>query len=282
MAIPFVVNSSGEQEPFSIKKVISSAQRAGASGKLANKIAQAIARNVYSGISTKEIFKQVKAILDNDAPPVALKFSLKEAMHFLGPTGFPFEQYVAEIFKHWGFKVKTNQLVSGHCCSGYEIDLVVEKESTLKLVECKFRQATQGIVQIEVALANYARFLDIKNRFDYQKDKLNKRELKSLLVTNTRFSSRAIQYCECSGVELLGWKYPKGKGLEYYIDNENLYPITILPSFQKEWGDVFSQQGLMMVKDVFKADPQSLAQKLGISASRISSLIKDADLLLAK
>jgi Holliday junction resolvase-like predicted endonuclease len=282
MVIPFVVNSLGEKEPFSIQKVTLSAKRAGASGKLANKIAQKIAQDIYTGISTKEIFQQVKKMLSNDAPPVALRFSLKEAMHFLGPTGFPFEKYVAEIFEHWGFKVKTNQLVSGHCCSGYEIDLLVEKEDILKLIECKFRQATQGIVQIEVALANYARFLDIKNRFDYQKGRLNKRELKSLLVTNTRFSSRAIQYSVCSGVELLGWKYPKGRGLEYFIDNENLYPITILPSFQKEWGEVFSQNGIMMVKDVFKADPQSLGQKLGISASRISSLIKDADLLLEK
>ncbi|MDD5146771.1 MAG: hypothetical protein PHN39_03500 [Candidatus Pacebacteria bacterium] len=282
MSVPYIINSRGEQEPFSVKKVERSARRVGASGKLAQKISQEIAHNVYTGISTKEIFRQVKRMLHREAPPAALRFSLKEAMQLLGPTGFPFEQYIAEIFESWGFRIKTNQLVSGHCCSGYEIDFLAERESILKLVECKFRQASQGIVQIEVALANYARFLDIKNRFDYQKQRKSQQEIKSLLVTNTRFSSRAIRYCECVGVELLGWNYPKNKGLEFFIDSEGLYPVTILPSFKREWGDTFSRKGLMMVKDILNTDPNSLGQKLGLPVAQLRSLISEASLLLTE
>jgi hypothetical protein len=277
--VPYIINSRGEQERFSPQKVYRSARRVGASAKLAQKITQEISGHIYTGIKTSEIFKQVKKMLHRETPVAALRFSLKEAMKALGPTGFPFEKYICNIFQSWGYLVKANQIMSGGCCSGYEIDFTAQKDNLLKIGECKYHNARQGLVQIEVALANYARFLDIRTSFDSLK-KSGSPEIKSILVTNTRFSSRAIQYSECMGVELLGWNYPKNKGLEHLIDAQNLYPITILPSFKADWGNLFSCYDMMLVKDVLREDQNKLAKKLKISKEELKPLLAEARSLI--
>lgn len=280
MAVPYIINSRGEQEPFSVKKVYRSARRVGASAKLAQRITEEVSQLVYTGISTKDIFKEVRQRLHQETPMAAVRFNLKEAMKMLGPTGFPFEKYISNVFKHWGHKVKINQLFSGKCCSGYEIDFTAEKDGVLKIGECKYHHINQGPVQIEVALANYARFWDIKNRFDSLEHLSGAKEICSILVTNARFSSRAIQYSECLGVELLGWNYPKGKGLEYFIDSQNLYPVTILPSFKKEWGDVFAAAGLMLAKDLLTNDIKSLNRQLRLPLNQLHFLASQAAALI--
>src|SRR5688572_31482810 len=49
---------------------------------------------------------------------------------------------------------------------------------------------------------------------------------RSWVVTNTRFSTDAIQYGTCAGLNLLGWDFPKKKSLKEQIDTLGLYPVT--------------------------------------------------------
>ena len=163
MAPLFVINAGGEREPFSFKKVYRSARRAGASKETAQRIAKTIKKELYPGISTAEIFKKIKSLLRREAPQAALKFSLKEGMRKLGPTGFPFEKYTAEIFKNLGYKTSTNQFLPGRCIHSYEIDFVAEKGKTVYVGECKYRRFFGERVRSSDVLENYARFLDIRN-----------------------------------------------------------------------------------------------------------------------
>ena len=109
MSSLYIINLKGEREPFSLGKVRGSARRAGASSKLAKEVADIIKDEAFPGIETAEIYKRVKQLLSRKDPKPALKFSLKKAMRELGPTGFPFERYIGEIFSREGFEVKLNQ-----------------------------------------------------------------------------------------------------------------------------------------------------------------------------
>ncbi len=275
----YVINSRGEQEPFSIQKVERSARRVGASLKLAREIAKEVERKVYSGIPTFEIFKEVKALLNQAQPIFSLKFNLKQAMRGLGPDGFGFEKYVAALLRQIGYMVKLNQFISGKCLPQYEIDFTAEKSNIFKIGECKYHSQAGMAVDQEVALANHARFLDIlQGNFCLAKSQQSKK-VSSILVTNTRFSTRAIKYSECSGVELWGWKYPTNNGLEVFIDQNKLYPVNILPSFQKQWVNVFNSRNIILAIDILKINLPRLSQEENIDQTILNQMAVEAKIL---
>jgi hypothetical protein len=138
--------------------------------------------------------------------------------------------------------------------------------------ECKFRHEPGGRVDLQVALANYARFLDIQKR----KFLSSGLKSKSILVTNKKFTIEAIKYSECVGVELLGWKYPKGRGLEFLIEKNRLYPVTILPSITGQIAKELISQGIVLVKDVLEKKFEK------IKVPKKSKIFKEAKILLGK
>lgn len=276
----YVINSRGEREPFSERKVYQGAKRAGASRGLANKVAQKIALQVYSGVKTMDIYQEARKMLNQESPAAALRFSLKAAMRALGPTGFPFEKYIGTIFAKFGYAVELGQFVSGECCADYEIDILARKNGQLKIGECKYHNLAGGAVQIEVALSNYARFLDIQGDSFFRN---NNRDLKvtSMLITNTRFTSRAIQYSECVGVELLGWNYPRNHGLEYLIDSHKLYPLTILPSLKPYAAELLGKKGLMLAADIANLDVQAFSREIGLPTNQLQRLVQEAQIAIS-
>lgn len=286
----YVINSRGEQESFSLRKVERSARRVGASLKLAIEIAKEVERKIYNGIPTFEIFKEVKNLLNQAQPIFSLKFNLKQAMKDLGPDGFGFEKYVAALLREDGYKVKLNQFISGGCLSQYEIDFTAEKSNVFKVGECKYHSQAGMAVDQEIALANHARFLDIsQGKFALSKIQQapleaglltgQGKKISGLLVTNTRFSTRAIKYSECSGVELWGWKYPANNGLEVFIDQNKLYPITILPSFQKQYSSAFTRRNIILAGDILKINLQRLSQEENIDQTILNQMVTEAKIL---
>jgi hypothetical protein len=265
----YVINLRGEREPFSFKKTYQSARNVGASKELAFEIAKEIEREVFPGISTSEIFERIFEILLERSPQSAIRFNLKRAILKLGPTGFPFEKFVGKIFEAEGFEVKTNQIVPGFCTK-YEIDFLAKKENSILIGECKFHHVPGGRIDLQVALANYARFLDIeKGRF--MNSKVN---YKSILITNTKFTTEAIKYSNCVGVEFLGWKYPLGKSLEKLIEKNQLYPITILPSISGNLAKILIEEKIVLVKDVLGPE----FEKLKIPKKQ--KILREAEILL--
>src|SRR3989344_4295584 len=92
-------------------------------------------------MTTKEIYTHAFEILHREEKPVALKYSLRHAIMELGPSGFPFEDFVAEIFRAKGFEAKTGQVVKGFCVE-HEIDVVAWNEEKLIMVEAKLHPLT--------------------------------------------------------------------------------------------------------------------------------------------
>lgn len=280
MKLIYIINSNGQRELFSFQKVYRSARNVGASKQLARQIAGIIEKEIYPEIKTSEIFARVKELLYQETPKAALIFNLKEGIRRLGPTGFPFEKFIGEIFKKLGFEIKINQHIPGFCLDDYEIDFVAKKENLIYVGECKYRNSPGDIVHLRDALANYARFLDIMKGSYFEKEKKQNYEIKTIMVTNTKFTSQVVKYFSCMGVGFLGWKSPKNNGLESLIEKYNLYPITILPSLKGYLENIFVSEKMMLVQDVTKIDPQEFSKKFNISPKQLLPLIKEAKLLL--
>lgn len=275
----YVINARGEREPFSFGKVYESARRAGASSLLARRIAKEIKARAYPGIKTRQVYAWVKGSLKRENEGAAIRFSLKKAIQKMGPTGFPFEKYIGAIFRNFGFNVKLNQHLQGRCLK-YEIDFLAENKKFLYVGECKYRQSLEkGKVHSYAALANYARFLDLKDGFLNQK-KFKDLEIKSILVTEGRFTKDTLNFCRCRKVELLGWRYPGDKGLEHLIESRGLYPITILPSLRLNMAKFFISKGIILVRQFQKLKLDDFSKENNIPLSYLEKMRREGGLLI--
>ncbi len=229
-------------------------------------------KEAYPGIETSKIFKRIKQLLEKESFKAGIRFSLKEAMRKLGPSGFPFEKLSGEIFRKEGYKVKLNSRLRGNCLK-YEIDVLAEKEKFFYIGECKFRNLPQeSLIHSNTALAYWAKFLDLKG--------LKKKQMRPILITNAKFSKSVVKYAKCVGIDLLGWKCPKTKGLEKLIEDNNFYPITILPSFKEDWLPVFFKKKIILAKDILDVKLEKLSEQTKVPESKLKTLAKEAKVLL--
>ncbi len=219
-----VRKANGETEPFNPHKLQESLVRSGAAGDSAAHIVRAIEKELYAGITTQEIYRHAFAHLRRHPRAVAARYSLKRAVLELGPSGFPFEAYMAELFKADGYAAKVDQIVPGACVE-HEVDLVLTKGDETLYVEAKFHNTAGFKTDLKTALYVKARLDDIALARSHHGAHGS---MRGLLVTNTKFTSKALQYATCAGVELLGWEHPAGSTLHDRITRTGLYPVTAL------------------------------------------------------
>ena len=234
-----VIKATGEIEPFSEEKVIASLVRAGAPRSLADKIVQKIKLYLYPNIPTFEIYTAVMKILKKEQRELADKYNLKAAIMELGPSGYPFEKFVAGILEANGYKIKTNQIIMGKCAS-HEVDVVAEKAGKKYMIECKFHNQVGGRTEIKAALYTYARFLDLQSQgFDA-----------AWLITNTKATQDVKNYGLCAGVKITSWNYPEGQSLRELVGKSGLMPITSLNSLSRAQKQSFLERGIVFSKDI--------------------------------
>ena len=212
--------------------------RAGASSAEADEIVDRLMPRLYEGITTEEIYRQVRAMLDARG---AARFGLKKAILALGPDGRNFETLIFRLFQAMGYQAKVRETVQGKCIT-HEIDVTLEKDQKRFMVECKFHNSLAMKCAIQTALYTYGRFLDVDAAFDLQCP---------YLVTNTRFSSEVVKYADCICMRLIGWKYPEQGGLEELIERYRLYPITML-DLRKSDIRTLLEKDMVLVADVLQ------------------------------
>ncbi len=270
-----VVKSTGEREEFRPAKLVESLRKAGAGDAQANEILQHVEAELVDGMTTNEIYRHAFDLLRHKAKPVAARYSMKRAIAELGPNGFPFEKFIAEIFKSHGYEAVTDQIVEGHCVE-HEVDVVAWKGSELAMVEAKFHNE-QGIKSdIKVALYIKARWDDLKDgEYDYGG---KRRKITSFqLFTNTKFSDHAIRYAECNGLSLVGWNYPKKGNLEDMINESGLHPLTSLMGMTHAEKKALLDAGLVLCKQV--AELGNGLEGYGIAKDRIPAILQEVSRL---
>ena len=97
---------------------------------------------------------------------------------------------------------------------------------------------------------------------------------KCYIVTNNRFTSDAIAFAKCSGLNLLSWNYPEDNNLKTKNDSDFLYPITCLTTLSVSEKDKLLILDVLLVKEII--NNSKALEKIGISPNRIKNVLKEA------
>src|SRR4051812_13447102 len=92
-----IVKANGQHEAFDDEKLRFSLIHSGASADAAEEVIKHVVREVKDGSTTHEIYHHAFSVLAGLNKKVARSYSLRRAVMDLGPSGFPFEKFVAEI-----------------------------------------------------------------------------------------------------------------------------------------------------------------------------------------
>lgn len=286
----YVIKASGKKAKFQPSKVKKTCLRAGASNFLAEKIVKEVQKKVYNGIKTKDILQLILKLLKKENLIVADRYRLKDAMLELGPAGFIFEKYILSLLKEYHYQAWLPAIMTGACVN-HEVDLIgispsnadclLEQDFKRKrigqrniyMIECKYHNAAGIRTGLKTALYVWARFLDLKDIKEKTKGvKVNI----PWLISNTKFSDAAIQYAKCKNMRLLGWKYPRGQGLERFIEEKKVYPITILGSLDQNTKRKMFSKNIILCQDLLTKSKTYFKKNLQLKENKINSLIKEA------
>lgn len=267
----YITKSDGVKEKFSDNKLRKSLRAAGASPEVAEELVRHIKGEITEGISTDRIYSHAFSLLKKMERHAAAKYSLKRALATLGPSGFPFEKFIAEIFKSMGYKTKTGLMMKGGCIS-HEVDVVAWNENELIVLEAKFHNQVGTKSDAKVPLYVKSRIDDLaKTNFDgYKKGNLR---VDPWIVTNTKFTKTAFDYGSCVGINMVDWNKPKGRGLKDLIEDADLHPVTVITSLSKQEMDGVLQADIVLAKTLLQK--QDILKTLGLSPKRIAMVLDE-------
>lgn len=245
-----ILKASGVEEVFSENKLRQSLTNAGAETDIINKIVENINKWIFPGVSTKKIYSRAFAMLKKEKSTYSVRYKLKQAIYELGPTGYPFESFIGQIFTRWGYNVEVGVVVDGKNVT-HEMDVIATQDKKQHLVECKYHKDQGKQVSIQVPLYVRSRVNDIVETrqvlpgykgFNFE----------GWVITNTRFSLDSIEYGKGCGLNLLSWDYPEGKGLKDIVEQLNIYPITILVHITVKQKQELMKQGIVTCMQLLK------------------------------
>ena len=269
-----VKKSDGSHEPFNREKLRQSLKNSGVSDAVALEVAAHVEKELVNGMTTSDIYRHAFSVLHSRQKQASVRYSLRRSLLSLGPTGFPFEKFVGEIFKRKGFSVQVDQMVQGKCID-HEVDVVAWNEKTLLMVEAKYHHELAYKSDVKVALYIKARFDDLlASTFHYGTDrKLNE----AWLITNTKFTEKAIAYAECSGVRLIGWNYPTIGNLHDLIEETGVHPVTSLTSLSDNKKQQLMKQGIVLCESI--RTQKDRLRAIGLSDDLIAQTVAESDSL---
>lgn len=266
----YVEKANGDLAPFDEEKIRHSLQRVHADESTIQSILQSVRNEVHPGIRTKDLYRIVFSELRKRNRPVAGQYHLKAAIMELGPTGFPFEKFVAALFDRQGYKTQTDQIIEGECVK-HEVDVIATKGEELMMMECKFHHLPGMVADVKAALYVHSRFEDIGRAVDGLKEG---KKFRGWLVTNTRLTADAEQYGTCVGLGLISWNFPNGASLRERINQTGLFPITCMTSLKQKEKQRLLEEMIVLVPDLV-AQREAL-RKIGIERTRIEKIMAEA------
>jgi hypothetical protein len=269
-----VVKADGASEAFKVEKLKRSLKRAGATHKEIVDIVAKIEETLHDGIQTQEIYRNAFELLRQSDSPIQARYSLRRALFGLGPTGFPFEEFLAKMIEAEGYSTKTGVQLQGYGAL-HELDVAAYNDTDSFVVEAKFHSRPGVKSDLQVVMYSYARLLDLRDtkicNASYCKIS------KMMVITNTKFTSTAEGYAETVGLELLSWNYPRDNNLQDRIQSAGLYPITVLQSLSQSQKRALIAVGIIICKDLLKK-PDAL-RHVHISSKKKDMVIKEASML---
>lgn len=266
-----IIKSSGEKVKFSLDKLRNSLKHSGAGHDVVEQIVDKVYEEIYEGISTQEIYNRAYTLLKKRKSVFASKYKLKKAIYELGPTGFPFERFVAAVLKYSGYSTTTNEIMNGICVT-HEIDVIAEKNGNVIIIECKFHNEEGRNCNVKIPLYIHSRYKDVKAHWELKKEQAKVLDV-GWVVTNTRFTKDAIQYGNCAGLYLLSWDYPFGDGFKDRIDRLGLYPITVSTLLSNREKQFLLGRDIVLCRQLWK--DKFFLDHLGIAQVRKEKILNE-------
>ncbi|KND49614.1 MAG: hypothetical protein AB203_00840 [Parcubacteria bacterium C7867-008] len=272
--MPDIVKADGTVETFVPEKLEESLRRAGAGAGAAEKIRRTIEASIAPGSESNDIYRRAFQMLRREGHAAAARYSLRRALFEFGPSGHPFEDFVSELFKKEGWKIETRRLIAGKCVT-HEVDVYATRGNETLAAELKYHNDPGYKTDVKVALYVKARFDDI-----WQCDPAVNKSCpidRGYLITNTKFTSQAVDYATCSGLNLLGWSYPHHGNLYDRIIASGLYPITALTTVRK------AEKRLLIDRNISTTDllrqHRELLREIGVTPERVGSIVAEIETL---
>ncbi len=262
-----IIKATGLKEPFSEEKLIYSIKRAGVPTNLQDKALAHVKSKLYENMPTSEIYSHIIEFLGKEAKPIRSKYGLKQAIMDLGPTGYPFEDYVSEILKGQGYTTEVRSILSGKCVS-HEIDVIAEKNGEKLMIEAKFHNASGIRTDVHVALYTKARYDDVHEKYKFTKP---------FIYTNTKITSDALTYAMCANMGVVSWSYPENESLRDLIEKEKLYPVTIIESLSQSQKQILLDNHIVLIKDICKS-PEAL-NLLEVQPDKRKNILEEAQIV---
>lgn len=265
-----VVKADGTREPFKEEKLRTSLRRSGARTEDIDHVVREVARELHDGLTTKEIYRHAFSVLKKKETTAANRYSLRRALFDLGPTGFPFERFLAQVFEYEGYIVEVGAELKGACAT-HELDLVAFKKDNCFIAEAKFHVRPGIKSDLQDALYSYARFLDLKGVQPHAEFCSVK---EGMVITNTKFTRTATDYAECVGLSLLSWNYPKEHNLQKRVEDSGLYPVTVLSCLSKSEKKRLLEENIVLCSDL--VERQRHLSSLGIPQKKIEKALEES------
>jgi len=268
---PLITKANGEREPFRADKLYDSLVNSGAPNDLADRIVREVADSIQDGDRTQVIYRKAFAKLRREERPLAARYSVKRALLDLGPSGYPFEDFLGEIYRVRGYQTSNRRVVQGRCVE-HELDLIASKDNERIGAEVKFHNNHGIKSDIKVALYVHARFEDIKAgaAVDSEHDYTSR-----MVITNTKFSHQARDYAACVGLELLAWDYPKHNNLRTLIEETGVHPLSCLTTLTKAQKRHLMDSGVVLCRQVHNNVRE--LEDLGVTGRKMDALFSEVE-----
>ena len=267
-----IIKHSGDIVDYNPEKLKNSLLKSGAGQLVVKDILRQLEQEIFEGMSTKQIYKLAFGLLKKASNSHAARYNLRRAIQLLGPAGFFFEKFVARLFQSEKYEAQTNLTLQGKCVS-HEIDVMIEKNNIVAMVECKFHAHREAVSDVKVPMYILSRFNDLKEK-PFQLFGKKQPISKCWIVTNNRFSSDAVTFGSCSGLNMLSWDFPLDHNLRTKIDNNHLYPVTCLTTLSLTEKDKLLILDVILVKEII--NHSDCLEKIGLSPNRIKNVLKEA------
>lgn len=266
-----IKKADGTLEHFDPVKLERSLAHAGASSTIRAHILSELMREISPEVTTEEVYCRAFELLKKEeATPIAARYSTKRAVFALGPSGFPFEQFLSEVLRAHGWTTRTNMNLMGRCAP-HEVDVLAEKDGRKVGIEAKFHNEAGAKTDIKDALYVKARYDDLK-----QAPLASARVDEGWLVTNTVFTRNAIRYARCSNLTLIGWDYPRSRGLMEMIEEAKVHPLTCLTTLSEGEKRRLLENRIVLCKSI---QVPHLLRDNGVAAGKIPQIIEEAQRL---
>lgn len=261
-----IEKSSGEIARFNEDKLLASLMNSGADEELARRVLTEVKKQIQNGYSTHKIFRLAYRLLKKYSRSTASKYKLKEGIMELGPAGFAFEKFIAELMLAKGYQVEVGNFIKGRCVQ-HEIDVIATKEDTTIYIECKYHNLLHIKCDVKIPLYIRSRYNDILEKHSFE-------NFEGWLVTNTKFTEDAYQYGTCAGLKLISWDEPKGEGLKTIIEEQQLFPITCLSLITKQEKEMLLSKGIVLTKHLLKS--RHVLESIIRSNPRVTNIMREA------